>query len=74
MTDWSVLLRWAPPRPGIYRFKRDIHLAYGQAMIQIERVPSEDDTLMSLPGRRSSRFPPLLYPPSRHCKDTMVKN
>ena len=27
---------------------------------------------MSLPGRRSSRSLPLLYPPSRHCKDTTV--
>ena len=43
MTDGSISLRWAPPRPEVFRIKRDIYLAFGQAPDgnQTERVPSE---------------------------------
>ena len=34
MTGWSVLLRWAPPRPEVYRFTESIHLVSARAMIQ----------------------------------------
>ena len=34
MTNMSVLLRWAPPRPEVYRFKRDIHFVSGKVITQ----------------------------------------
>ena len=33
MTEWSVSLRWAPPRPEVYRFKRSTHFDFDDAMI-----------------------------------------
>ena len=71
-----VLLRWAPPRPEVYRFTPQgllyrYHLRSAFVGREKETIPYS--IAPSVTSWRSSRTSVLLYPPCWRGKDTMIK-